>query len=104
LAIIAELRALGAAVRAYDPTRIGDLTPHQTVVLDGIDLVSDALDVADGADVLAVFTEWPDFAKVDLPGLAARVGRPVTVVDTRNLLDPVLVREVGLDYDGVGRR
>ena len=83
---------------------MGELTPHQAVVLEGIELVADALDVADGADVLAVFTEWPDFAKVDLPSLAARVARPVTIVDTRNLLDPVLVREAGLDYDGVGRR
>jgi UDPglucose 6-dehydrogenase len=104
LAIIAELRALGATVRAFDPTTVGELTPHQAVVLEGIDLVGEALDVADGADVLAVFTEWPDFAKVDLPSLAARVARPVTIVDTRNLLDPVLVREAGLDYDGVGRR
>ena len=104
LAIIAELRSLGAAVRAYDPTTVGELTPHQTVVLDGIDLVSDALHVADGADVIVVFTEWPDFAKIDLAGLAARLPRAVTIVDTRNLLDPVLVREAGLEYDGVGRR
>ena len=104
LAIIAELRRLGAAVRAYDPTRVGELTPHQGVVLDGIELVGDALDIADGADVVAVFTEWPEFSKIDLPQLAARVGRPATIVDTRNLLDPVLVREAGLDYDGVGRR
>jgi len=104
LAIIAELRSLGAAVRAYDPTTIGELTPHQSVVLDGIELVADALDVADGADVVAVFTEWPDFAKIDLERLAARLARPVTIVDTRNLLNPALVREAGLDYDGVGRR
>ena len=104
LAIIAELRRLGAVVRAYDPTTAGELTPHQGVVLDGIELVGDALDIADGADVVAVFTEWPEFSKIDLPQLAARVGRPATIVDTRNLLDPVLVREAGLDYDGVGRR
>jgi UDPglucose 6-dehydrogenase len=72
-------------------------------VLAGIELLDEPLAVADGADVVAVFTEWPDFAKVDLAGLAARVARPVTVVDTRNLLDPVLVREAGLGYDGVGR-
>ena len=104
LAIIAELRRLGATVRAFDPTTIGALTPHQAVVLDGIDLVDDALDVGDGADVVAVFTEWPEFAKIDLTRLAARLGRAVTVVDTRNLLDPALVREAGLGYDGVGRR
>jgi UDPglucose 6-dehydrogenase len=104
LSIIAELRRRGAVVRAYDPTTVGELTPHQTVVLDGIDLVADALEVAEGADVLAVFTEWPEFAKIDLGRLAGRLPRSVTVVDTRNLLDPALVREAGLEYDGVGRR
>jgi UDPglucose 6-dehydrogenase len=104
LAIIAELRRLGAAVRAYDPTAVGELSPHQGVVLEGIELVGDALDIADGADVVALFTEWPEFSKIDLPQLAARLARPVTIVDTRNLLDPVLVREAGLGYDGVGRR
>jgi len=104
LAIISELRRLGAAVRAYDPTTVGELTPHQGVVLEGIELVGDALDIAEGADVVAVFTEWPEFSKIDLPQLAARLGRPVTIVDTRNLLDPALVREAGLVYEGVGRR
>lgn len=104
LAIISELRRLGAVVRAFDPTTIGELTPNQTVVLDGIHVVADALEVADGADVVVVFTEWPEFAKIDLDRLAARLPRPVTVVDTRNLLDPALVREAGLEYDGVGRR
>ena len=104
LAIISELRRLGAGVRAYDPTTIGELTAHQAAVLDGIEVVTHALDVADGADVLTVFTEWPEFSKIDLAQLAARVEQPVTIVDTRNLLDPVLVREAGLEYDGVGRR
>jgi UDPglucose 6-dehydrogenase len=104
IAIITELRQLGATVRAYDPTTAGELTPHQASVLAGIELVGDPLDIADGADVLAVFTEWPDFAKIDLGRLVARLPRPVTVVDTRNLLDPILVREAGLDYEGVGRR
>jgi len=104
LAIIAVLRDLGAVVRAYDPTTTGDLSPHQATVLDGIGLVDDPLGVADGADVVAVFTEWPEFAKIDLTSLAARIGRQITVVDTRNLLDPVQVREAGLEYEGVGRR
>jgi len=104
LAIIAELRRLGATVRAYDPTAAGELTPHQGVVLEGIELVGEALDIAEGADVVALFTEWPEFSKIDLSKLASRAGRPVTIVDTRNLLDPVLVREAGLDYEGVGRR
>ncbi|MET0578810.1 MAG: UDP-glucose/GDP-mannose dehydrogenase family protein [Ilumatobacteraceae bacterium] len=104
LAIIAELRRLGARVVAHDPTVCGDLSPHQQSTLAGIELVDDMLEVGAGADVIAVFTEWPDFAKVDLTALAATVKPGVTIVDTRNLLDPVLVREAGFGYDGVGRR
>ena len=38
-------------------------------------------------------------------GVGAATVRPgTTIVDTRNLLDPVLVREAGFEYDGVGRR
>jgi UDPglucose 6-dehydrogenase len=104
LAIISVLRRRGAEVRAFDPTTTGVLTPHQAVVLDGIDLLDDPLGVADGSDVIAVFTEWPDFAKVELSELARRAGEGVTIVDTRNLFDPALVREAGFEYDGVGRR
>ena len=104
LAIISELRAHGATVRAFDPTTTGELTPLQAVVLDGIEIVSDPLDVADGADVIAVFTEWPDFAKIELAQLAARARPGTTIVDTRNLFEPDMVREAGFGYDGVGRR
>jgi UDPglucose 6-dehydrogenase len=104
LAIISVLRRRGAEVRAFDPTTTGVLTPHQAAVLDGIELLDDPLEVADGSHVIAVFTEWPDFAKVELSELARRAGDGVTIVDTRNLFDPALVREAGLEYDGVGRR
>jgi UDPglucose 6-dehydrogenase len=103
MAIIGELRASGATVRAFDPTTVGELSPHQSDVLSGIELVDDPLDIADGADVMVLFTEWPEFAKLDLSDLAARAGAGTTLVDTRNLLDPTLVRESGLNYDGVGR-
>jgi UDPglucose 6-dehydrogenase len=104
LAIIDVLRARGATVQAHDPTTVGELTPHQAQVLAGITLLDDPVAVAEDADVIAVFTEWPDFAKIDLASLAARAGAEVTVVDTRNLFEPHLVREAGLGYDGVGRR
>jgi UDPglucose 6-dehydrogenase len=104
LAIIEVLRTHGANVRAFDPTTTGELSPHQTAVLDGIVLVDDPLDVATGADVITVFTEWPDFAKIELAQLAARSRPGVTIVDTRNLFEPDMVREAGFGYDGVGRR
>ena len=104
LAIIADLRAAGAGVSAYDPTVGTPLTPVQQSELDGIDVRVDAAAAVEDADVIALFTEWAEFAKLDLAALAARVRPGTTVVDMRNLLDPPSVRAAGLQYDGVGRR
>ena len=61
--------------------------------------------VADDVDVICVFTEWPEFAKIDLDGLAVAAGKGITIVDTRNLFDPDARRRTPASrYDGVGRR
>jgi UDPglucose 6-dehydrogenase len=102
LAVIAELRADGAEVQAYDPTVAAPLDAHRSAVLEGITICSDPVAVADGADVLVVLTEWPEFASIDLDTVAASMNGDA-VVDARNLLDPSAVRAAGLRYDGVGR-
>jgi UDPglucose 6-dehydrogenase len=104
MAIISELRRAGANIRAFDPTTCGELSPHQEIALAGIELTSVLIEVADGADVICVFTEWPEFADVDLDNVAQRAGTGTTMVDMRNLFDPAAVKNAGLGYDGVGRR
>jgi UDPglucose 6-dehydrogenase len=104
MTIISELRRVGAHVKAFDPTTLGDLSPHQERTLAGIELTNELIEVADDVDVVCVLTEWPEFAKIDLDELARRVGKGTTIVDTRNLLDPDEVKNAGLRYDGVGRR
>lgn len=104
IAIIAELRRSGAEIQAFDPTACGELSPHQVITLDGIALKPELIDIADNADVICVFTEWPEFAKIDLEDVALRAGSGTTLVDMRNLFDPGDVKQAGLRYDGVGRR
>lgn len=104
MAIIAELRRSGAHVRAFDPTARGELSPHQELSLAGIELTSELIDIADEADVICVFTEWPEFSEIDLGEVAQRAGAGTTMVDMRNLFDPAAVKNIGLRYDGVGRR
>ncbi len=82
----------GADVVAFDPQ----------ATVPTVEQASDPLAAADGAAVLLIATEWPQFQEVDLNELAARMkGR--TIVDARNLLDPDAVRAVGLAYVGMGR-
>ncbi|MEA3502980.1 MAG: UDP binding domain-containing protein, partial [Actinomycetota bacterium] len=68
----------------------------------GITVVDDAIAAVDGADVLLIATEWPEFADVDLTPVRDAM-RGSAIVDARNLLDPVVVRELGMSYVGVGR-
>ena len=97
--IIRRLVEQGAVVRAYDPSH-----PDSTDArLAGIEVVADAYEAARGAEVLAVLTEWPEFATADF----GRVGEAMavrSVVDGRNLLDCEAVKELGFTYDGIGRR
>jgi UDPglucose 6-dehydrogenase len=103
LSVISELRELGAEIRAFDPTALPPLDEAKLQRLAGIEVCEDAYAAARGAHVVVVLTEWPEFAQVDLD----RLGREMAgsaIVDTRNVLQPSAVRDLGLTYDGVGRR
>lgn len=98
LNIINRLLEVGAIVRAFDPS-VSDASDDR---LAGIEIVTDPIEAATGADVLAVLTEWPDFKDVDLQELAERMGARC-VVDARNLLDRDALKDLGFSYDGIGR-
>jgi UDPglucose 6-dehydrogenase len=102
LTIIDVLRSHGALVRAFDPTVIEPLDEHRAEVLQGVLVAESALAAATDADVLVIFTEWPEFRHLDLYKVA-EVMAGSAVVDTRNLLDAAEVKAAGLTYDGVGR-
>ena len=100
--ILDDLRRRGATIQAYDPTTIGELDHVQAARLQGYEIRASALDAADGADVVAIMTEWPEFADLDVESIATAM-RGSAVVDCRNLLEPSVVKAAGLTYEGVGR-
>ena len=88
----------GATVRVYDPAA-GEYAPEY---LAGAQVCSDPYEVADGADVLAVLTEWDEFRWKDFDRVRAAMRNP-HIVDARNLLDPAALRRRGFGYVGIGR-
>ena len=108
IAIVNELVAAGAKVRAFDPTVSLPVHPARQAMLGhaggALQICDDAYDAVAGASTLVVLTEWPEFTELELSRVAALLGDSATLVDARNLLDPELVRAAGLHYDGVGRR
>jgi UDPglucose 6-dehydrogenase len=96
--LIKGLRALGAAVRAFDPMQPESLDGYTSDVA----LVATAADVGGDADVVVIATEWPEFRVLDFEGLAKTMAGN-TVVDLRNLLDPASVGAAGLTLHQVGK-
>jgi UDPglucose 6-dehydrogenase len=72
----------GARVRAYDPVAMGE--------------------ALEGADALAIATEWQEFRSPDFDLLRERLAAPV-IFDGRNLYDPALMARLGVTYYGIGR-
>lgn len=100
LAIAALLRQAGADLVGYDPALVGPDAPDE---VDGVPVLADPAEVAQGAEALVVLTEWPVFRTLDWSAMAGVMKQPV-VVDTRNLIDPAVLRRAGLTGVGLGRR
>jgi len=99
--LIGALLARGATVCAYDPAAM-DEARRIYAGERGVAYAANPLAAADGADALAVVTEWKEFRSPDFEGLKARLKQPV-IFDGRNLYDPALVRGAGFEYFGIGR-
>jgi UDPglucose 6-dehydrogenase len=90
--------AEGALVRAFDPTVDGPLPE----LPEGVDICTDAYGACEGATVLVVLTEWEELRWLDFPKVRELLTEP-SVIDARNLLDPVALRRMGFTYVGMGR-
>ena len=108
LAVIKEIQGFGAEVVAHDPTVEDGLDERRARLLADstagpIVLAPTVLAAVEGADIVAIATEWDEYRAID-PTAFATVMRGRSIVDMRNVLDPARVRAAGLDYQGVGRR
>ncbi|MGW3467017.1 UDP-glucose dehydrogenase family protein [Saccharopolyspora sp. NPDC000995] len=92
------LAARGAELVAYDPGLRGD----ELALPPEVELVDDPYQAAKEAAVLVLLTEWQEFRTLDWNRVAEVLQGPV-VVDTRNHLDPDVLRRAGLSWRGVGR-
>lgn len=91
----------GASVRAFDP-EASEETRRLYGDRDDLVLCEQADDALQGADALAVVTEWKAFRSPDFAAVRAALADPA-IFDGRNLYDPSIVEEAGLAYYGIGR-
>jgi UDPglucose 6-dehydrogenase len=99
--LIESLWQAGARVRAYDPVAMGEARRIWGERAD-LALVDSQEAALEGADALAILTEWQEFRSPDFELIRDAVRRRV-IFDGRNLYDPALVRSFGLTYHAIGR-
>ena len=99
--LIELLIKAGASVRAYDPVAAAE-AQRIYAAEPAVTLAKNAYQAADGADALAIVTEWPEFRSPDFERLREILKVPV-IFDGRNLYDPAMVSRFGLTYHAIGR-
>ena len=97
LKIINRLISKNISIQAYDPTQVG--VENKNLHIKNFD---NALSACKKAHVLAVFTEWKEFARIE-PKLVAEQMSNLSVFDGRNMLNKNSWLAAGFNYKGVGQ-
>jgi UDPglucose 6-dehydrogenase len=99
--LMESLWAAGAKVRAYDPVA----NPEAFRIYgkrEDLVLCKTSPEVLEGADALAIVTEWREFRSPDFDAIKSVLRTP-TIFDGRNLYDPAHMARAGFDYYAIGR-
>jgi len=107
LYIIPKLISAGATIVCYDPEGMPNTKQYfereHPECIAHISYVDDVYEVLDGADALAICTEWTLFRTPDFSKLKSLLKSPV-LFDGRNLFDIQQMKESGFYYNSIGRK
>ncbi|MDO9577834.1 MAG: UDP binding domain-containing protein, partial [Candidatus Cloacimonadales bacterium] len=100
--IIKMLTTAGAKIVAYDPVAMDEA---KRVFGDdpNISYAEGNYEALMNADALLLVTEWNQFRYPDFQAIKDRLKQPV-IFDGRNQYNPAEMKELGLSYDGIGRK
>ena len=98
LDIIPALQEAGAEVRAFDPAGMDEAKK----LLSDVIYCDGPYHAMDGADAVALVTEWDEFRALDLARMKQLLKEPV-FVDLRNVYRPAQMADAGFAYASIGR-
>ena len=98
LVILPALQAAGAVIRAFDPEGMAEA---KTMLSDAV-WCDNAYDAMQGADAMALVTEWNEFRNLDRERMKSLM-EDNHIIDLRNIYDPAEMQEAGFHYTSVGR-
>jgi UDPglucose 6-dehydrogenase len=99
--LMEALWSAGATVRAYDPVAMPECLRIYGK-RDDLVLCKTNPEVLQGADALAIVTEWREFRSPDFEAIKSSLRTPA-IFDGRNLYDPAQMARAGFSYYAIGR-
>ena len=99
LALVDQLLEADATVVAHDPVAMPEARRR---LGDRVTFADSGYAAVEGADALAIVTEWNEYRHPDLKRVKEALRRPI-IVDGRNLYDPARMRTLGFTYFSIGR-
>ncbi|WP_282939486.1 UDP-glucose/GDP-mannose dehydrogenase family protein [Paenibacillus sp. RC67] len=96
--VIKQLQEHGIEIKAYDPIVKEQVYNHIT----NIKNCKEVYGALEGVDVIVLMTEWPIFLELDWEKISGLVRKKV-VIDARNALNPMMLKNYGFIYEGMGR-
>ena len=99
--LIRSLLEAGAKIQAADPRAVEE-TRSVLGERKGLVYVQDMYDAVNGADALAVMTEWDIYRQPDFSRMKALMTTPI-IIDGRNIYNPTEMKRRGFTYISIGR-
>jgi UDPglucose 6-dehydrogenase len=98
--LLSRLVNHAARIQAFDPVAIEAFQNYTH--LPSVIYTESAEAALEGADVLLILTEWPEFASVDTSIFASKLARK-TIFDGRNIFTLADMAKAGVTYHSIGR-
>ncbi len=99
--VIKDLTGLGMKVKAFDPVA-NERAREEVGGIENLEIMDSQYDVLEGADALAVVTDWNQFRDPDFAKIKELLKAPI-IFDGRNLYVPERMGEAGFAYFSIGR-
>jgi UDPglucose 6-dehydrogenase len=99
LSIIDALTNAGATITAYDPEAMPNVKAQ---IGNKIQYAANQYQALEGAAALIIATEWSEFRTPDFELIGKEIKQKV-IFDGRNLFDVFVMRDLGYEYESIGR-
>jgi UDPglucose 6-dehydrogenase len=100
LVLIRRLLQGGAKVQVHDPAAMKKARDEE--LGDAVTYCDEPYEALQGADALAIMTEWKEFLQPDFAHMRSLMRSPV-IFDGRNLYNPAHMQAAGFTYHSIGR-